>query len=503
MAKAVGARDDLEKNNMTLMTVDNIGAVGLIIGEVDPYALPPNAITSSKNMIFRGDMAKQSYAFKNHATGFQDGPLALFPAESRSNTRWLYLTERGAQYFDFDSEGVVDHTDITRTSGRYYGDLGQWTACISKDVLYISEYSEPPQAKLVINDDSPFINLANWTVTDRCAALRAYKDVLFALNTVEGGIFYPMRARWSSVTNTGSVPVTWSEIDASKKAGYFDINESPGHIVDGRSLADSFLIYKPNGIVRVQFVGGQNQYSKVLVSNVAGAASRGALVEVKGKHIVFGNDDLFATDGFGVTSIATGRIRKDLFSRAKNLSTAFVCVDRNADEVWFCFSDDEFFIAARVAYIWNYRTDTWSFQDVPSVLCGEYGREGGLLPTARDVMLLGTSTAVIKKDFTTSIGTATIERTGLFYGASIRLLSTVYFNGKSSVPVTLTLGSEEAKGTGVVWSSPYTVTLGGSAKMDVDLSGRSFAWKISAPAGANLELNSLVFDFTDSFEAFV
>lgn len=488
---------------MTMLPIDNIGAIGLVVGEVDPYSLPPNAVTSSVNMIFRGDMAKQSYAFKDHATGFVDGPLLLLPADSRSNTRWLYLTERSANYFDFDGEGAVYHTDLTRTSDRYYGDLGQWTACISKDVLYISEYSEQPQAKLVINEDSPFINLANWTSTDKCAALRAHKDVLWAMNTIEGGVYYPMRARWSSATNTGTVPATWSEIDASKKAGYFDINEAPGHIVDGRSLGENFLIYKPNGFVRVQFVGGQNQYSKQLVSNVAGAVSRSAVVEVNGSHIVFGNDDLYRTDGFSVSSIASGRVRKEVFSQAKNTSTAFNCVDRNEDEVWFCFSNDVFLQAANKAYIWNYRTDTWSVQDLPNVLCGEYGRDGSLYPPTRDLMLLGTPTKIIKKDYSTSSGTATLERKGVFYGASIRLLSTVYFNGKSSSEVTITLGSEEAKGTGVVWSSPYSVTLSGTAKMDVEISGRSFAWKISAPAGANLELNSLVFDFNDSFEAFV
>lgn len=487
---------------MTLITLDNVGSVGLVTGEVDPYALPPNAITSSSNMVFRGDVAKQSYAFKKHVSEFSDQPLFIFPADTGSFTHWIAASTNNAGRFEATYVGTEDHDDLTRLNGSYFGAVGEWSATMAKEVLYLNDEIAPPQAKLYMEDASRFVDLPNWPTGYTCEVFRSFKDVLFALDTTEGGVRYPHRARWSSATDTGAVPATWSEIDASKKAGYFDVNEAPGAIADGRPLGENFLIYKPAGLVRVQFVGGQNQYSKQLVSSTVGAISKNAVVEVNGKHIVFGHDDLYQTDGFSVASIASGRVRKSIFALSKNPSAAFTCIDRNADEVWFCFATGPWYESQRLAYIWNYRADTWSLQDIPNIIFGAYGREQGIDTTARDALLFVSVAPpqIVKKDYSTSLGTATIERTGLFYGPSVRLLNTVYFNGKSSLGVTITLGSEEDRGTGVVWSDPYTVTLGGSAKMDVEKSGRAFAWKISAPAGANLELSSLVFDFADSFE---
>jgi hypothetical protein len=104
--------------------------------------------------------------------------------------------------------------------------------------------------------------------------------------------------------------------------------------------------------------------------------SRNCSIEVDGLHYVFGKQDFYIHDGTSKPqSIADGRVRNSVFGSI-NLSAAkqcFIAHDPYQHEVLFCYqssdSDVRFPGAAycNKAAVWNYRSGTFSFRELPNV----------------------------------------------------------------------------------------------------------------------------------------
>jgi hypothetical protein len=109
-----------------------------------------------------------------------------------------------------------------------------------------------------------------------------------------------------------------------------------------------------------------------------GVLNTNCIVEVEGKHYVFGSDDIYVHDGSTKKSLADNRVRRRIF---KNLdinkkSRCFVLHDSVANLIYFSyytrqneanFANTQF---CNRAAVYNYRADTWSFMDLPNVVGG-------------------------------------------------------------------------------------------------------------------------------------
>jgi hypothetical protein len=109
-----------------------------------------------------------------------------------------------------------------------------------------------------------------------------------------------------------------------------------------------------------------------------GIVNTNCVVEVEGKHYVFGEDDIYVHDGIQKTSIADGRVRRRVFNAfdRNRQSSCFVVHDSVANLIHFCyatlqneasFADADF---CNQAAIYNYKNDTWSFMDLPNIIGG-------------------------------------------------------------------------------------------------------------------------------------
>lgn len=185
--------------------------------------------------------------------------------------------------------------------------------------------------------------------------IRAYGNLLVAGNLTEtGGNGRKLTGvvRTSDVAPPGNMPLGWNpfEIGAST-ADEFTLS-STGTIQDMAELQGVLYIYTDTSIHALQRTGNSFipfQFSTITDSY--GANNTGSVLQVDGKHIVYGSGDVYVFAGHpgSIASIADGRVRS-IFRQGHD----YKAVRFNLfDEIWFYRNN-------ATQYVWNYRKDVWT-----------------------------------------------------------------------------------------------------------------------------------------------
>jgi hypothetical protein len=145
--------------------------------------------------------------------------------------------------------------------------------------------------------------------------------------------------------------------------------------MDGMSLGSNFIIYAQDQVWLMEFVGGTFIFNFRKLFTDTGVINQNCVVEVEGKHYVFGNTDIYMHDGTSKQSISDERVRRFIFDNL-NMQKNEVCfVQHNPtlNEIYFCYQSGDnsvnFPNATRCnrAAVYNYTNNTWSFMDLPNV----------------------------------------------------------------------------------------------------------------------------------------
>ena len=102
------------------------------------------------------------------------------------------------------------------------------------------------------------------------------------------------------------------------------------------------------------------------------------MVEVEGKHYVFGPFDIYVHDGTSKQSICDERVKNFIFGALNNADAdrCFVQHNPTLNEIYFCYKSGDQHVAfpnadrCNRAAAYNYRNDSWSFMDLPNVSSG-------------------------------------------------------------------------------------------------------------------------------------
>ena len=356
---------------MPNLPIRGLGSVG-VITDVDPFNLPIPAFTRAKNVRFTEGKVTRGPVFRAVS-----GTLSFVPAYAYGITA---LT-------GYDTVLVVDDTfDIHEFSNgtltqRYESSLTssilKVTATTLADVEYVNRPDSAPVAR--VPSASGFTTLANWPSGYRATALRSFGDFLLALGTVEAGnAAFPNRVRFSDPVLANSVPATWDETDLTKSAGFNDLVQMKTPIMDGATLGPNFLVYSQDQVWMIEFVGGTFIFNFRKLFDDCGVISQNCIAEVEGRHYVFDRDDIYTTDGNTRQSICDGRVRDYIFGGLDNSKPELCFVLHNTDleEIYFCYhTGDDMAVyadgdACNRAAVYNYKENTWTFQDLPNVVSG-------------------------------------------------------------------------------------------------------------------------------------
>jgi hypothetical protein len=172
--------------------------------------------------------------------------------------------------------------------------------------------------------------------------------------------------RTSDIAQPGAVPTNWNPFAAGVTTADEYILSSTGVIRDIVELQGRAYIYTTHSIHSLTPTNSTSvPFSLNVVSSAYGAQSMDSVVEVDGKHIVVGSNDIYVFSGHpgNLQSIADDRVRYYFYDNLnKDYANSVRVIRYNRyNEVWFNFpNNDSVNGELNETLIWNYRTNLWT-----------------------------------------------------------------------------------------------------------------------------------------------
>jgi hypothetical protein len=126
--------------------------------------------------------------------------------------------------------------------------------------------------------------------------MRAFRSFLIALNVQKTSSNFRNMVKWSTEAASQTVPTSWDETSATVDAGEYSLEDTKGKILDGLTLADSFMIYEEDSTYMMTYVGTPFIFAFRQISPNVGALTKNCVAEYDGGHFVFGNGDMYNKD---------------------------------------------------------------------------------------------------------------------------------------------------------------------------------------------------------------
>ena len=490
--------------------------------DISPYELPDTLWSDGNNIQFDNDRTSK---VKGHQQVFgtpTGAPYWLLPFNTITTDYWIYpsLTKI---YRVSTSGTTTTHSDVTRTTGGDYAATAtdRWNGGVLGGVAILNNGVDDPQ--MLGTSASNFSVLTNWLSSTTTKVMRPFKRFLVALDTTESSTRYPFRVRWSHPAEGGTVPTTWDASDATKDAGYVDLSQSNGFVVDCLPLGDINVIYKEDSIWGMSFEGGQSIFAFRQLFADAGILGKDCAKSFDNKHFVVSEDDIYVHDGQSKNSIVDSQIRDELFNsiHPDYKTRTFVAADREKNEMWVCFvsnsSTDAF---ADVAYVWNWRNNTWSKRDLPSVSYISWGvvdtvsttdwTESGDWDTDNDSWDSPLKPSLLLADANNT--KLFVLGSNQFNGASFRAWvqksdMSLDYNGTKSVTkivprvegtgsVDFYVGNEMMPHQGMTWKGPYVFTPGTHSEIPVRVTGNYIGIRAESTDDKNWSIENLEIHWT-------
>lgn len=388
---------------MATLPIRELGGVG-IVSDSNPYDLPTNAFSNGNNVIFdegrvqRAPVFKQIYpairsskAWSTFTTSYNTETNTYESAEGDliNNSRFVgsYATANGqSAIIVADSTGEVRGypggvlTNFTPGGGLITNEE-PWAATNISGLSVLSRKGMIPYARNLLTDSTyKLMSLGNWSSSDSCAVVRSYNDFLIAMNVTKGTTEYPTMVKWSDIVPYGAAvsAIDWDVSSTTNSAGENVLGELTSPLVDGAVLGTQFILYSANQVWAMEYTGSSLVFNFRRLFPTGGIINVNCVSEVEGKHYVFGVDDIYVHDGQTKKSIADTRVKRRIF---RSLDTSkvkrfFVVHDSIVNLIYFCYVTKESEVGfpgtsyCNQAAVYNYRSDTWSFMDLPNIVGG-------------------------------------------------------------------------------------------------------------------------------------
>jgi hypothetical protein len=457
-----------------------------------------------------------------------------------------------------DDLSVVTPIGTTATTDNNYAateNTRRWTATNLNGLLIATNGYDAPQmwplnSSGVPAKTVPLRELQNWSVattkeagnsTNKSEVIRSFRTFLVGLNwtnVVARNNVEPRLVKWSTEASYFSAPVTWDSSDATLDAGEYELADTPGVILDGLPLGDSFIIYKNDSIYIMNYVGTPYIFSFKLLSPTIGALCKNSVVDFEGGHFFMGNSNFYLCNGQTVTPLLTGKLRRAVFDDivAGDLNDptwqkSFVVADHVHKEILACYPTQSSSVINK-AVIWNWEKNTFTFRDLPNtshiaagILAANPG--GKLWDTAtktwnedseawgssdydshlENLVFADVSNTKFYRDNAgnqedTTNMTSYIERSGYDLGdpQSVKFVSAVYpqieVSGDNTVNVYI--GRQMSTEGGITWEGPIAFNPNTQSKVSCRVSGKYFGVKVESTTDIVWRLHGLAFEVQQS-----
>jgi len=497
---------------------------GGLASDLDGMDAADKLWTAGANVRFENGYLKP---FEGHSALYDPPtvkPYGLFPLRTSASNLWAYMGL--AKAYAVNNAGT--HSNITRAAGDYTATADtKWTGGALTGFLIFNNVNDVPQS-WIGDTSTAAANLANWTSTWRCAAIRPLRNYLVAVNITKTSTNYPVMVKLSHAADHGALPTSWVEADATKDAGEQDIGDTNGSLIDVVPLGDLGIIYATDSYHAMQYIGGTYIWRFTKISGDAGAISQNCAIQYPGGHAVLTSGDVISHSGGAPQSIINARMRSNLFGAmdTTNFRRSFVAHNELRSEVWFCIPETGQ-TACTKAYVWNYAQNSWAIRDLPNATAGNIGpvvvsiadtwadadgtwgddtgtwEEASLSSVKRKLVLSSADTKLYLVDdgitYAGSTPAMYVERTGLDLGdpTRIKLVKSIrpHIDAPEGTVVNVRIGGALKADGSVSWSNQIPYTVGTSIAAYGLLSGRFIGVKLESTAGASWRVRRIGIEY--------
>lgn len=361
---------------MAQVVVKGLSQYG-VITDVPSFETPINAWSEIRNCSFTdGGISKSGTRLQ-----------VLVP--SVDNVNKIYNKD-GFIYYStptklYQNNGKVN-IDVSRASGSYLTNTEWYTAELSNVIIFSNESNVPQMFK---PSDTKFSDLTAWGTESgsshswRTKKIRAYKNFLIAIGMQEDGVEYPQRIRWSDLALPNTVPTSWDASDTTKSAGFNDLSEAKGDLVDAIQMGDYLILYTTQEVYLMTYVGGNDIFSFRKIFDELSILAPECAVQVNGGHFLVTSSDVVIHNGSTWQSVVENKIKDQLYNAISAASNNKVKVQNYPakQEVWILYPSTATAVLDRAA-IFSLTTNTWTFRELPNVTAISYGR----LPSDDDLI---------------------------------------------------------------------------------------------------------------------
>jgi len=453
---------------------------------------------------------------------------------------------------------VVTPVGTTATTDNDYAateNTRRWTTTNLNGLLIATNGYDAPQmwplnSSGVPAKTVPLRELQNWSVattkeagnsTNKSEVIRSFKTFLVGLNwtnVVARGNAEPRIVKWSTEASYFTAPVTWDSSDATLDAGEYELADTPGAILDGLPLGDSFIIYKNDSIYIMNYVGTPYIFSFKLLSPTIGALCKNSVVDFENGHFFMGNSNFYLCNGQTVTPLLTGKLQRAVFDdivagdlNDPSWEKSFVVADHVHKEILACYPTESSAVVNK-AVIWNWEKNTFTFRDLPTTSHISNGilaaHPGGKLWSGSTKTWDEDSEAWGSSDYDTHLEnlvfadvsntkfyrdnagnkedasnmTAYIERSGYDLGdpQTVKFVSAVYpqieVSGNNTVNVYI--GRQMSTEDAITWEGPVAFNPNSRSKVSCRVSGKYFGVKVESTTDIDWRLHGLAFEVQQS-----
>ena len=507
---------------MALTTIPAVGQYG-IVADTLPQELPLGAWSAGTNVRFIDGAAER---VGGHVAAFTTPTVTpYYVAPYTTSTARFWIHAGLARVFCDDGTTKTDITNATPYTGAIDN---RWTGGSFNGVLLLNNGKDQPQfwgGSIA----TPLAPVTGWDATWTCNALRPFKNYIFALGMVKGGVAYPNMVKWSTECAPGTITASggWDISNPAIDAGEVDLAETPDIIVDALPMGDQFIIYKERSTYSCQYIGQPEIFQFRKLPSAFGMLARGCAVDTPVGHIVLTAGDLVVHQGLAATSLLEGKWRKLLFTSidSVNYARSFLAVNPRKNEVWVCYPDVGQ-ASCTSALIYNWLTGAVGQRQLPKATYGNTGQinltggdawssdsftwaqtsgswgqneysanEGRLVLSSTEPNIILVDTSV---QFESVNINASLERTGMAFDTPgmVKLIRSVTPRIDAPMGTVLQIQVCGAMDTesAPIWSAPVTYTVGTTRKADCIAAGRFLGVRITSSSAQGWRIHSLDVD---------
>jgi hypothetical protein len=249
-----------------------------IIKDLEPRHVPVRGWSDARNCRFyrNGTRARKVDGYSRYDTTPGNEPVRLlFHYLTPSNTDILVRVGTTGAWIEAGAARQQIATGLTGTAGApVVADQHQSTLVWTDGIDPVKKYVGSGLAT----------DLAGLTGI-RAKILVLHKSHLLLFNIVDHGIPKPWRMLYSAPGNI--------EDYTADTAGDLDFLDIPGEITAAKGLGDNVIVHQANGLHRLAFIGGDDQYIQEPLPGEDGAISRRAIVRKGAYHYFMGHHNFY------------------------------------------------------------------------------------------------------------------------------------------------------------------------------------------------------------------